>query len=113
MSALAQFYKRPSDEMRPEHFSHIKGDGNYSHIYFTDGSMTTFGRTLKRFEIEYPYLIRITKSLLINPSSITDWKRWGATSMKITTAGVDYVVSRRRVQQVMIELVEALSKSTT
>lgn len=108
MSTLAKLYKRPSDKICPEDISHLVGDGNYVHIYFVDGSKATFSRTLKQCHAEPPHLIRITKSLLINPACVTDWKRSGATTMRITVAGTDYQVSRRRVSAVMALLTETI-----
>jgi DNA-binding LytR/AlgR family response regulator len=111
MSTLAQLYKRPIDTIRPEHLSYIIGEGNYSHIHFIDGSKVLFSRTLKAFEAQYPNLIRMSKSLAINPASITDWERIDSKTMRVEVAGVRHWVSRRRIDKVMEQLIKAITNS--
>jgi DNA-binding LytR/AlgR family response regulator len=47
----------------------LKGDGNYTYVYFTDGSKSLISYTLKRMEIrlsELEYFVRPNKSVILN-----------------------------------------------
>jgi DNA-binding LytR/AlgR family response regulator len=112
MPTLAQLYKRPIDTIKPGHLSHIVGEGNYVTIHFTDGSTVLFSKTLKLFEAQYPFLIRVSKSLAIAPGSITDWERIDKKTMRVEVAGVRHWVSRRRIDGVMAKLSEAITAAT-
>jgi DNA-binding LytR/AlgR family response regulator len=104
MSTLATLYKRPAYTIRPDHLSHVIGEGNYSTIHFTDGSKVVFTLTLKVFEAQYPFLIRISKSFAANPASITGWERIDGKTMHVTVGEVQYWVSRRRIDDVLNRL---------
>jgi DNA-binding LytR/AlgR family response regulator len=110
MATLAKLYRRPSDPVQPDHLSHITSDTNYSYLHFTDGSKTIFGRTLKTYETEYPELIRINRSLLINSQQITAWKRKGVNTMYITVGEKRYEVARRRIDEVMDRLLSPVTE---
>ncbi len=111
MPTLAQTHHRLSGHIPPQALSYIIGEDNYVHIYFVDGSKATFGKTLKLLHTKYPSLIRISKSMLTSPLSITDWERSGATQLRVTVAGTDYLVPRHRVNEVMTRLLETVYMS--
>jgi DNA-binding LytR/AlgR family response regulator len=111
MSLLSEIYKKPSIAIPSEHLSYITGDGPYSLLHFIDGSRIMFGMTMKRFQEKYPHLIRINKHVLANHPSITDWERIDKKTMRVVVNGIRYWVSRRRIDEVMEQLSEAITNS--
>jgi len=81
----------------PHEILYIKGDGRYSHLFFTDGRCVSPARNIKQFEGELqPYgYFRIHKSYLVNCAHIVRFfqKEGSFVEMK---DGMKIEISRRK-----------------
>lgn len=81
------------------------GNGNYSNLYFSNGTTELTSHTLKWYETGYPTLVRISKSAMINPRYIKGGiKITSATTYITMHTGVQIAISRRRVKRVFFAL---------
>ncbi|MVM30150.1 hypothetical protein GO755_08900 [Spirosoma sp. HMF4905] len=81
------------------------GNGNYSNIYFSNGTTELTSHTLKWYEVGYPTLVRISKSAMINPRFIKESIVITPATAYITMhTGVQIAVSRRRMKRVFFTL---------
>ncbi|QDK77516.1 LytTR family transcriptional regulator [Spirosoma sp. KCTC 42546] len=81
------------------------GDGNYSNLYFSNGTVELTSHTLKWYEEGYPTFLRISKSAMINPKYIKDCVSVSPGIAYITMdTGVQIAISRRRIQRVAFKL---------
>lgn len=81
------------------------GNGNYSNLYFSNGTSELTSHTLKWYEMGYPTLLRISKSAMINPRYIKEGVRFSPDTAYVTMhTGVKITISRRMVKRVALKL---------
>lgn len=76
------------------HIEYLQGDGNYTHLYLTDGTRLILSKTLKYYEnlLAIHGFVRCHKSYLVNPACITG-RTSGSLRLK---SGVRVEVARRK-----------------
>jgi DNA-binding LytR/AlgR family response regulator len=78
--------------------AYLKGDGNYTNIYFASGRSILSARTLFLFE-EIPGLVRIHKSYLLNIAHIKQLQIINSKeAFVVMKSGAKFAVSRRRIE---------------
>lgn len=81
------------------------GNGNYSNLYFSNGTSELTSHTLKWYELGYPTLLRISKSAMINPLYVKEGVRLSPATAYITMhTGIQIPISRRMVKRVTLKL---------
>jgi hypothetical protein len=84
----------------------LKGDSNYTHLYFQSGTTLMFGYTLKWFLDAFPELglIRISKTWAVRPDQIASWEYFSYTKLRVEFAGNFIWVPARRIAAVHKQL---------
>lgn len=83
----------------------IAGDDSYAHVHFLNGQRYTITRTLKWFVLQLPDLVRLHKSVLVNPVHVTGCQREQSRRSLVTVrTGTSFPVARRRVEDVVKSL---------
>ncbi|QMW02687.1 LytTR family DNA-binding domain-containing protein [Spirosoma foliorum] len=81
------------------------GNGNYSNLYFSNGTSELTSHTLKWYEEGYPTLLRISKSAMINPMYVKEGVKLSPATAYITMhTGIKIPISRRMVKRVALKL---------
>ena len=88
--------------VNPNNILRLKGEINYTTIYFLDGRRKeTVATTLKKIEAKlmaFPHFFRITKSTIINLNCITE-----AHSKKVQMSNGECIIPSRRRGKVFFE----------
>ncbi|GAB3985576.1 hypothetical protein GCM10028807_01120 [Spirosoma daeguense] len=91
--------------------SWIRAQGNYTQLYFNDGSQYLSAITLGKVSQRYPYLVRLNKSLAIDPALVVDWHIPAPKQLAVVLVGFKVIqsvlVARRRIRQVKQVLIQA------
>lgn len=101
---LSNKYPKPSIPLNSQEIILLAGEANYTTVHFVDGSRVSFSRTLKEYETKHPDLVRLDKSLLINPAHVQAWKRVDSRVLWVIIGATKYYASRRRVEEVVRRL---------
>jgi DNA-binding LytR/AlgR family response regulator len=81
------------------------GNGNYSNLYFSNGTSELTSHTLKWYEMGYPTLLRISKSAMINPMYVKEGVKFSPATAYVTMhTGVKIAISRRMIKRVSLKL---------
>lgn len=95
--------------MVPEALTHLTGANNYTWLHFWNGEKQMVAKTLRLLETDLPSFIRIHKTVLVNPSYITElqpppgYKKSGTMSLY---NGLQLPISRRRWTEVAEQMVQ-------
>ncbi|MBD2699664.1 LytTR family transcriptional regulator [Spirosoma sp. BT702] len=88
----------------PPPVSWLLAEGNYTHVYFHKGGYYLSAITLCKLCQRYPYLIRLSKQMAVDPGLISGWHRTETKQLVVKLAGCgspqEVVVPRRRIRQV-------------
>ncbi|MFD2934547.1 LytTR family transcriptional regulator DNA-binding domain-containing protein [Spirosoma flavum] len=84
--------------------TYLMGWGNYTRIFLADSPPELNATTLKKCVDTLPGFIRLSKSLAVNPTHITQVRRNNDRSAGVLVAGIWLQVSRRRVPLVVRQL---------
>lgn len=89
---------------RTKPVAYLQGDGNYTSMYYPDGSTRLASTTLKKISAWYPDMIQVRKGVAINPEYIVSYNRYSAKGLTVHLefAGrtITFEASRRRVASV-------------
>ncbi|GAB3988043.1 hypothetical protein GCM10028807_09790 [Spirosoma daeguense] len=84
--------------------SWLRAEGNYTHLYFLDGSYYLSSITLSKICQRYSYLLRLNKQVAVHPALIVDWHVPARKQLVVVLAGWGnsqaVSVARRRISQV-------------
>ncbi|MBD2701450.1 LytTR family transcriptional regulator [Spirosoma sp. BT702] len=84
--------------------SWLLAEGNYTHVYVHNGSYSLSAITLGKVCQRYPYLVRLSQQLAVDPGLIVSWHRPGSKQLVVELAGCGspqmVVVPRRRIREV-------------
>lgn len=106
---LPRQYKRP--DVKLVDVVHLEGDGNYTQFHLSNGQRVTVAVTMAKYE-NLPGFLRIHKSHTINLIHLVDIVVYNAKNAYVRlTSGVQLLVARRRIAQVIQELENRLSRN--
>ncbi|MBD2702626.1 LytTR family transcriptional regulator [Spirosoma sp. BT702] len=84
--------------------SWLKAEGNYTHVYFHNGSRSLSAITLCKVCQRYPYLVRLSQQVAVDPGLIVGWHRPGVKQLVVELGGCGsperVAVPRRRIREV-------------
>lgn len=96
-----KYSKMPGNTAR---ITYLMGWGNYTRVYLIDASPELNSTTLKKCVDTLTGFIRLSKSLAVNPTYITQIRRNDDRSADVMVAGHWLPVSRRRITPVVRQL---------
>lgn len=90
---------QPVNKTKP--VAYLTGDGNYTTLHYTDGTTALSSRTLKDVMTWQPGLLRISKSVAINPAFVSAHTPHNSRSLtvelKVNGQVIRFETSRRKV----------------
>ncbi|MBD2705421.1 LytTR family transcriptional regulator [Spirosoma sp. BT702] len=97
-------YLKPHQPHSQPQVSWTLAEGNYTHVYFHDGSYYLSAITLGTICQRFPYLVRLSKQLAVDPELIVGRHRNEASQLVVVLAvegsQQEVVIPRRRVREV-------------
>lgn len=106
---LPRQYKRP--DVKLFDVVYLEGDGNYTQFHLINGQRVTIAITLAKYD-DLPGFLRIHKSHAVNLIHLVDIVVYNAKNAYVRlTSGVQLLVARRRIAQVITELENRLSRN--
>ncbi len=96
-------------EIEPQRILYLRGVVNYTEFYFKDGKKFVSSFTLKHHQESLSHFLRVSKSHLLNPSSIKRIHYYGSEREVELNTGKRVKVSRRR--RIVLESIN-ISKKT-
>jgi DNA-binding LytR/AlgR family response regulator len=84
---------------RAKPVAYLQADGNYTTLYYPDGTTVFTSSTLKKVSSWYPDMIRINKNLAISPAYVVGYDRHSAkrltVHLKFANTHITFEASRR------------------
>lgn len=68
---------------RTKPVAYLQGDGNYTTLYYPDGTKRLASTTLKKVSTWYPHMLRINKNVAINPAYVVRYDRHSAKRLTV------------------------------
>lgn len=107
--ALPRQYKRP--DVKLFDVVYLEGDGNYTQFHLTNSQRVTVAITLAKYDT-LPGFLRIHKSHAVNLIHLVDIVVYNAKNAYVRlTSGVQLLIARRRIAQVIQELENRLTRN--